>query len=85
MTVEITILLLSAVVMSITQVVKKIGGEKAIKVIPVIAIILGLLFSFLFQYNVDLLQTILVGLIIGLSATGFYENTLNKINFDKKG
>lgn len=70
----ITLPLLGAIVSGIVQVIKKaVGEEKMKRFNGIVAIVLGLMSSFLAYYNYELLTIIAVGLMVGLSATGYYE------------
>jgi multidrug transporter EmrE-like cation transporter len=75
---EIDIILLAAVVTGVTQAVKLALGEKVKRFIPLIAIAIGLgISSLLFMYA-DMTTVIVRGIVLGLGATGLFEN-LNKV------
>jgi len=70
--------ILTAVVIGLVEVAKKLGMSE--KFAPLLALILGLGFAFMgFTANADLTQTIVGGIIIGLSAVGLYSGTKNVI------
>jgi len=70
--------ILTAVVIGLVEVAKRLGMSE--KFSPLLALILGLGFSFMgFTANADLTQTIVGGIIIGLSAVGLYSGTKNVI------
>ncbi len=70
--------ILTAVVIGLVEVAKKLGMSE--KFAPLLALILGLGFAFMgFTANADLIQTIVGGIIIGLSAVGLYSGTKNVI------
>jgi len=70
--------ILTAVVIGLVEVAKKLGMSE--KFAPLLALILGLGFAFMgFTANPDLASTIIGGIIIGLSAVGLYSGTKNVI------
>jgi len=70
--------ILTAVVIGLVEVAKKLGMSE--KFAPLLSLILGLGFAFMgFTANADLTQTIVGGIIIGLSAVGLYSGTKNVI------
>ena len=70
--------ILTAVVIGLVEVAKKLGMSE--KFAPLLALILGLGFAFMgFTANPDLVSTIIGGIIIGLSAVGLYSGTKNVI------
>lgn len=72
--VVISLPLLGAIIAGIVQGVKRIVGEEKMKRYNVLlAIVLGISFSFLTYYNEQLMVIIGAGLMAGLGATGFYE------------
>jgi uncharacterized membrane protein len=66
-----------AVVTGVTELVKQVGLDS--KYAPVVSLLLGIGIAFLFYTN-DIAQTILSGVIIGLSASGLYSGTKTIIN-----
>lgn len=77
MDVTITIALLISIVMGLTQVAKKAGVNH--KFLPLIAVILGLGIALTIYYVTDekLINSIVSGLLIGLSAVGLYSSQKN--------
>ena len=77
MEIVITTPLVIAIIIGLVEVFKKIGLNK--KFAPLLSILLGLVFSFLVIYFADtpVLNAIIGGIIIGLSATGLYSGVKN--------
>ena len=77
MEIIITTPLVIAIIIGLVEVFKKIGLNK--KFAPLLSILLGLVFSFLVIYFADtpVLNAIIGGIIIGLSATGLYSGVKN--------
>jgi len=77
MEIIITTPLIIAIIIGLVEVFKKVGLNK--KFAPILSVILGLVASFLVIYFVDtpVLNAIIGGIIIGLSATGLYSGVKN--------
>jgi len=77
MEIVITTPLIIAIIIGLVEVFKKVGLNK--KFAPILSVILGLVTSFLVIYFADtpVLNAIIGGIIIGLSATGLYSGVKN--------
>lgn len=70
---EITLVVLAAIVVGIVEIIKGLGINS--KVIPVIALLVGVGVMFLAGVLVDITsvrEQVIVGLMLGLSAMGLY-------------
>jgi hypothetical protein len=61
------------IITGISQVIKNIGLET--KYIPLLNLVLGLLISTFFMTDLSLQERLLQGLIIGLSASGLFDQS----------
>lgn len=62
------------VLMVLVQMIKNILPEQYIKYLPIACVVLGILGYYLFVPWADVGEVFLQGLIVGLAATGLYEN-----------
>lgn len=67
-------------IIGLVEVLKRYGASK--KVLPVASLLFGLLAGVFYVYPDDLKGGILVGLMLGLSASGLYSGTKNTIEKD---
>ncbi len=74
MGIEITIAVAVGVVAGLNQAIKKAVGEKIKPYLPMIAIALGSVLSFGYKYSQEFTENLLIGIVIGLTAVGLYEN-----------
>lgn len=74
---EYTDVVLIAVIVGLVELLKWLGAPK--KVLPVAALALGLLGGLFYIYPGDIKAGILIGIIMGLSASGLYSGTKNII------
>lgn len=74
MSIDITLVLLAIVIMGLTEIIKEVIGKDYKEFIPLIAILLGVLFVFSFQYLEVITTNILTGIVLGIVATGGFEN-----------
>ena len=74
MSIDITLVLLAIVIMGLTEIIKEVIGKDYKEFIPLIAILLGVLFVFSFQYLEVITTNILTGVVLGIVATGGFEN-----------
>jgi hypothetical protein len=70
----IDIILLSALVVGLVEMIKLVGKEKVKRYLPLIAVLLGLGISFLLSLYSSTAEMIVRGIIIGLSAAGLWDN-----------
>lgn len=73
MEIEITISVISAIILGLIQICKGLGLNK--KWSPVIALVLGIFFVGSLHYGWS--RTLIVGIITGLSAVGLFSGTKN--------
>jgi len=74
MTIEITLVLLALVVMELTGIIKEAIGKDYKEFVPIIAILLGIGFVFSFQSFEGLTTNVVTGIVLGIVATGGFEN-----------
>lgn len=77
---EYTDVIIVAVILGLVEVLKTLGLTE--KFAPVASIVLGIMGGVIYLYPQDLKAGILMGLIMGLSASGAYSGT--KTLFEKK-
>lgn len=77
---EIYDVVLIPLIMGIVELFKRAGISK--KILPFIALILGIMIGVVYIADFDWKQGILVGAMLGLSASGLYSGTKNTL--DKK-
>lgn len=73
MQIEITISIITAIIVGLIQIIKGLGINK--KWSPIIAIILGVIFVGIMGYNWS--HILFMGIIAGLSAVGLYSGAKN--------
>jgi len=78
---EITDVLLIAVIVGLVELVKFVGVPK--KLLPIISLVLGVAGGVVYMFPNDVKSGILVGLIMGLAASGFYSGSKEIIKGDK--
>jgi len=73
---EITIAIIAAVIIALTEVVKRVfvmTEATGKRILPLVNILLGLVLGFIFLQTGDLKMDLLYGLLAGLSAGGLYD------------
>ena len=68
---------ISAIVIGLVAVAKKLGVNQ--KYAPILAVMFGLIFSLMMYFiqDIKLLTAIMGGIVIGLTAVGFYSSVKN--------
>ena len=74
MAIDVTLVLLALVVMELTDIIKSAIGQDNKEFVPLVAILLGIGFVFSFQSFQGLTTNIVTGIVIGIAATGGFEN-----------
>jgi hypothetical protein len=70
------------------QVVKRWLPDKWLKLLPVVAIAFGVLYAFAIKpdgHGVTMAQSIALGVMLGISATGIHSGMKNGVEFVKNG
>lgn len=67
-------------IMGLVELFKRAGVSK--KILPFIAIVIGITIGIVYVSNFNIKEGILIGLILGLSASGLYSSTKNIIEKD---
>lgn len=78
---EYTDVLIIGVIVALIQLFKALEAPK--KMLPLAAIVLGLIGGIFYIYPGDLKAGILTGLIMGLAASGFYSGSKTMIKSDE--
>ncbi|OAK72698.1 hypothetical protein [Lederbergia galactosidilytica] len=79
---EIYDVVLIPLIVGIVQLFKQVGVNK--KILPFISLVLGIVVGVVYVAEMDLKQGILVGAMLGLSASGLYSGAKNIIEGDDK-
>ncbi len=74
---EIYDVVLIPLIMGLVELFKQVGISK--KILPIISLTLGIVIGVVYLAEMDLKQGILVGAMLGLSASGLYSGTKNTI------
>ena len=74
MAIDVTLVLLALVVMELTDIIKSAIGQDNKEFVPLVAILLGIGFVFSFQSFQGLTTNVVTGIVIGITATGGFEN-----------
>lgn len=74
MAIDVTLVLLALVVMELTDIIKSAIGQDNKEFVPLVAILLGIGFVFSFQSFQGLTTNVVTGIVIGIAATGGFEN-----------
>ena len=75
-------MLLIGVIVGLVELVKYLGVPK--KVLPVVTLVLGVIGGIFYLFPGDLKAGLLMGVIIGLAASGFYSSGKTVIGKDVK-
>ena len=67
-----SVAILTAIIVGLSEILKNVGVKS--KWIPVANLVMGVVFSFVFV-DAAWHQLILTGIVVGLSASGFYDNS----------
>jgi len=79
---DISILVVSVIVVGIVQVVKGMGLPN--KYAPIVAIVTGITLSMVYFIGIDLRRAFLVGIVLGLNAVGLWSGINNIANGNYK-
>lgn len=74
MAIDVTLVLLALVVMELTDIIKSAIGQDNKEFVPLVAILLGIGFVFSFQSFQGLTTNVVTGIVLGIVATGGFEN-----------
>lgn len=77
---EIYDVVIIPLILGLVELCKKAGVNK--KILPFIALVLGIVIGVVYVTDFDLKQGILVGVMLGLSASGLYSGTKNTVEKD---
>lgn len=70
--------------MALAELVKRLGGEKVVKLIPVFNLLLGVVIAVVYM-DLELKFAVFEGVKIGLIAAGLYSSTKNVAQGVKEG
>ncbi|MBP1917169.1 L-cystine uptake protein TcyP (sodium:dicarboxylate symporter family) [Lederbergia galactosidilyticus] len=79
---EIYDVVLIPLILGVVELFKQVGVNK--KILPFISLALGIIVGIVYVAEFDLKQGILVGAMLGLSASGLYSGAKNTIEGDDK-
>jgi hypothetical protein len=64
-----------AIVIGLTEVVKRIFGDKIDRFVPFISVIIGILLAVVSSYQYFSAESVVRGVVVGLVACGLWDNT----------
>lgn len=77
MAIELTIAIAAAVITGLNEVIKKAVGKEVKPYLPLIAVILGIIFTFSYDLLPGITENLISGIAIGLMAVGLFEEGKN--------